>query len=98
MLRNLDRDATWPGKKQGPGNHPSISATSGHHGASGGKGKGGDAGNSKGCSDDCDRKSTDKTNKGSVRFKEQPKECLLCAGDTHTIKGCPYKNEYPEET
>ena len=94
MLSNLDRDDTWPGKKHGPGNHPSISATSGHGGASGGS----DAGNSKGSSNNCDRKSTDKTNKGSVRFKEQPKECLLCAGDTHTIKGCPYKNEYPEET
>jgi hypothetical protein len=94
-LLNLDRDATWPGKKQGPGNHPNISATSGHGGARGGKGKGGDGGNGKGRGDDCDRKSADKTNKGSVCFKELPKECLLCSGDNHTIKECPYKHEGP---
>jgi hypothetical protein len=95
MLRDLDRDAAWPGKKQGPGSHPNISATSGHSGACGGKGKGGDNGNSKGGGDDCDKKGANKTDKGSVCFKELPKECLLCAGDNHTIKGCPYKNEVP---
>ncbi len=94
-LRDLDRDATWPGKKQGRGNHPNISATSGHGGARDGKGKGGDGGNGKDGGDDGDRKGADKTNKGSVRFKELPKECLLCAGDNHTIKECPYKHEGP---
>jgi uncharacterized membrane protein YgcG len=93
-LRDLDRDATWPGKKQGPGNHPNISATSGHGGTRSGKGKGGDGGNGKGGGDDGGSKGANKTNKGSVRFKELPKECLLCAGN-HTIKECPYKHDGP---